>query len=152
MHHPYSPRSRNHEEWQAKTDLKLQTLQRVIERIARMPISAGIVSDVDPATPEVALIVKGFLSSSASSEMEKVAEAFEAAAIPQIYFNYCGRAQPEYSPADTTSSPIGDYCDVLMEYFDFYPRTTRFHLVAHSLGGLICLKLLYDHRWDEDFW
>lgn len=90
----------------------------------------------------VAIMIKGAFSSSADRILDRVASLFPAGTKP-IYFSYNGPDHPEYTSEDTVKQRLHECSKHLEKYFEVYDNA-RFHLVCHSLGGLIPMQLLQD--------
>lgn len=97
LHVEFQPPHRDRSHWQ----------RRVEETLNSLPVSgpSGRPSWIPPLTekthPHLAIMVKGFLSSLSSRELDSIASSFSAVNIPPIYFSYNGVENPDYATDDT---------------------------------------------------
>jgi pimeloyl-ACP methyl ester carboxylesterase len=153
MHTPSESKLRpDSPEWPRRAN----TLLTAIERKRRQsgaeeapPRRLALTEHADANSVELALLVNGVHSSSSDDTLDAVGELF-APTMPVICFNYKGYNEQPYGPADTISETITTYVERLERHLDAFSNA-RFHLVCHSLGGLIVTKLLYDRRPDRVF-
>jgi len=112
----------------------------------------------DPGAPlgtsndqRVAILVKGFGSTSGDVVMEEIAKVFRAQRITPCLYSYRGINDTSYSGVDSTRLPPGRLLGLaanLTDIIDCFPRLTELYLVAHSFGGNIVAQWL--RRWNPE--
>lgn len=95
----------------------------------------------------VALLIKGFGSSSADPTMTRIVDIFESNGIATCIYSYRGVQDRNYTSTTSTFFPSGGHrltqlAGFINDFIGLFPKMKELYIVAHSFGGNIVAQWL----------